>query len=101
MARSSAPASPMNQGPTRKIEYLSTPAKVSMTDGYFELASLDHFWVMRRIEVFRQLAGDLMENAGEMAEVGCGQVLLQRQIEDAYGRGVTGFDLNENGLTHN
>ncbi len=101
MARSSAAASPMSQALARKIEYLSAPAKVSMTDGYFELASLDHFWVMRRFEVFRQLAGYLMENTGEMAEVGCGQGLLQRQVEEAYGRRVTGFDLNENGLTHN
>ena len=101
MARFSAAASPMNKGPSRKVEYLSAPAQVSMTDGYFELASLDHFWVARRFEVFRQLTGDLMEHAGEMAEVGCGQGLLQRQIEEAYGRAVTGFDLNENGLTHN
>ena len=49
----------------------------------------------------RDWLGYLIENAGEMAEVGCGQGLLQRQIEDAYGRGLTGFDLNENGLTHN
>jgi 2-polyprenyl-3-methyl-5-hydroxy-6-metoxy-1,4-benzoquinol methylase len=101
MAESSAAASSMSQAQTRKIEYLSAPAKVSMTDGYFELASLAHFWVVRRFEVFRQLAGYLMENPGELAEVGCGQGLLQRQIEDAYGRAITGFDLNETGLAHN
>ncbi len=85
----------------RKIEYLSPPAPVSMTDGYFELASLDHFWVRRRFEVFQQLAGNLISGAREIAEFGCGHGILQRQIEEAYGREVTGFDLNENGLKHN
>lgn len=85
----------------REIEYLSPPAPVSMTEGYFELASLEHFWVRRRFEVFRQLAGNLVSQAQAIAEVGCGHGILQRQIEDAYGREVTGFDLNEYGLKHN
>jgi len=85
----------------RKIEYLSQPAEVSMTDGYFELASLDHFWVRRRFDVFRALAGSLIMEAHEMAEVGCGHGMLQRQVEQVYGRDITGFDLNENGLRHN
>lgn len=72
-----------------------------MTDGYFQLAATDHFWVRRRFQVLQKLAGDLLINATEIAEVGCGQGLLQRQIEDAYGREVTGFDLNEYGLKRN
>jgi SAM-dependent methyltransferase len=72
-----------------------------MTDGYFELASLDHFWARRRFQVFERLAGNLISGAREIAEFGCGHGILQRQIEDAYGREVTGFDLNENGLKHN
>jgi SAM-dependent methyltransferase len=96
------PANHLHESTTlRNIEYLSTPATVSMTDGYFELASLDHFWVRRRFEVFRRLAGDLISEARNIAEIGCGHGILQRQIEEAYGREVTGFDLNENGLKHN
>src|SRR5208283_2277691 len=85
----------------RKIEYLSRPAEVSMTDWYFELASLEHFWVRRRFAVFRTLAGGLIAEAREMAEVGCGRGILQRQVELEYERELTGFDLNENGLKHN
>jgi len=85
----------------RQIEYLSPPANVSMSDGYFELASLEHFWVRRRFEVFQKLAGELVLAARELAEVGCGHGLLQRQVELTYGREVTGFDLNESGLNHN
>jgi SAM-dependent methyltransferase len=98
MTATNATATPMKE---HKIEYLSRPAQVSMTDGYFELASLDHFWVRRRFDVFRALAGNLITEAHEMAEVGCGHGLLQRQVEQEYGRDVTGFDLNENGLKHN
>jgi SAM-dependent methyltransferase len=94
-------ATPSKALSSGRIEYLSAPAEVSMTDGYFELASLDHFWVRRRFEVFRRLGDQLVTDAREMAEVGCGQGLLQRQIEEVYGREVTGFDLNENGLKHN
>ena len=57
----------------RQIEYLTPPTKVSMTDGYFELASLGHFWVRRRFEVFQKLARELVSSAREMAEIGCGQ----------------------------
>ena len=91
----------MDTAQVRKIEYLTPPTEVSMSDGYFELASLEHFWVQRRFEVFRKLAGELVSGAREMAEVGCGHGLLQRQVELAYGRGVAGFDLNENGLKQN
>ena len=90
-----------SSSPDRRIEYLSRPAQVSMSDGYFQLASLDHFWVRRRFEVFQKLAGHLVSNANSIAEFGCGHGILQRQIELAYGKEVSGFDLNEYGLKHN
>jgi SAM-dependent methyltransferase len=95
-----APPIPSTSG-VRQIEYLSPPAQVSMTDDYFQIASLEHFWVRRRFEVLQKLAGSLITEAKEMADVGCGHGILQRQVEEAYGREVTGFDLNENGLKHN
>jgi 2-polyprenyl-3-methyl-5-hydroxy-6-metoxy-1,4-benzoquinol methylase len=85
----------------RNIEYLSTPAAVSMADQWFEIAAMDHFWIRRRFDVFQRLAGDLISGAREMAEIGCGHGLLQRQIEEAYVREVTGFDLNEFALKRN
>jgi SAM-dependent methyltransferase len=85
----------------RKIEYLSRPAEVSMGDRWFEIASIDHFWVRRRFAVLQRLAGGELRGAQHMAEIGCGHGLLQRQIEDAYGHEVTGFDLNEYALKQN
>lgn len=72
-----------------------------MADRWFEIASTDHFWVRRRLQVLQKLAGDLIASSTEMAEIGCGHGLLQRQIEDTYGRDVTGFDLNEYALKQN
>jgi SAM-dependent methyltransferase len=86
---------------SRKVEYLSAAAKVSMSDGYFQIAGMDHFWVRRRFQVLQLLAGDVVSGATEIAEIGCGHGLLQRQIEDEYGKEVTGFDLNEYGLKNN
>lgn len=85
----------------RRIEYLSPAAGVRMADRWFEIATIDHFWIRRRFEVLQRLAGGLITGAGQMAEIGCGHGLLQRQIEDAYGREVTGFDLNECALRQN
>jgi SAM-dependent methyltransferase len=86
---------------TREITYLSAPAKVSMADRYYDIASTEHFWIRRRFRVLNLLAGDLVSEARRMAEVGCGTGLLQRQIEDAHGREVAGFDLNEVALKKN
>jgi len=72
-----------------------------MADRWFDIAAIDHFWIRRRFEVFQRLAGGLISGAREMAELGCGHGLLQREIEKAYGREVTGFDLNEYALKQN
>ncbi len=104
MARTAAarPANNSHETTTlRNIEYLSAPAAVSMADRWFEIAAIDHFWIRRRFDVLRRLAGGLISGAREMAEIGCGHGLLQRQIEEAYGREVTGFDLNEYALRQN
>ena len=85
----------------RNIEYLSRPAAVSMADRWFEIASIDHFWIRRRFAVLKSLAGGLIGSAREMAEIGCGHGLLQRQVEDQFAKNVTGFDLNEYALQQN
>jgi SAM-dependent methyltransferase len=87
--------------PAREIAYLSAPADVRMGNRWFEIAALDHFWVRRRFDVLRRLASDRIAAAREMAEVGCGNGLLQRQIEDAFGKDVAGFDLNDVALEQN
>jgi len=96
-----AESSPAESSTLRRIDYLSAPADVSMGDPWFDIVTGEHFWVRRRFEVLKRIASGLIVNAAEMAEIGCGHGLLQRQIEDAYGREVTGFDLNERALKRN
>jgi SAM-dependent methyltransferase len=66
-----------------------------MADAWYELASIDHFWVRRRFTVLQALAAPLITASKAMAEIGCGHGIVQRQIELAFGRCVDGFDLNE------
>jgi SAM-dependent methyltransferase len=96
------PANHSHEGTVlRNIEYLSAPTAVRMADQWFAIAAMDHFWIRRRFDVLQRLAGGLIPDAREMAEIGCGNGLLQRQIEEAYGREVTGFDLNDFALRQN
>jgi len=85
----------VNLDERRKITYLSPPAAVSMADSWYDIASLEHFWIRRRFEVLKRLANQLLCQAGSAAEVGCGNGLLQRHVEDEYGIQVAGFELNE------
>jgi SAM-dependent methyltransferase len=84
-----------------RIIYASSPTSVSMTDAWYDIASLDHFWVRRRFEVLTALADGVIRNADHIAEIGCGNGLLQRQVEDHYGVPVAGFDLNDLALRKN
>lgn len=83
------------------ITYLSAPTPVRMGDWWFEIATEDHFWIRRRFDVLRRLADPVVRNAVRAAEIGCGNGLLQREMEDFYGISVTGFDLNELALRRN
>jgi SAM-dependent methyltransferase len=72
-----------------------------MAESYFNLATPSHFWCRRRFEVFQKLAGRLMKPGTRVAEIGCGNGVLQRQVEDAYNLAPAGFDLHEDALRHN
>ena len=85
----------------RRISYLSQPMPVNMGDWWFDIATLDHFWIQRRFNVMRRLADPVLRRAGRFAEIGCGNGLLQRQLEERYGISVAGFDLNEVALQKN
>ncbi len=86
--------------PSRVI-FKSTPLTGIMAEQYFDLATPQHFWCRRRFEVLQRLAGDRLRSAGRVAEIGCGNGVLQRQVEDAYGLAPAGFDLHEQALRHN
>ena len=81
-----------------EIIYLTPPMQVSMGDAWFEIASPEHFWMIRRFDVTCALAGDIITTSKRIAEIGCGNGALQAQIESYFGVEVDGFDLNEYAL---
>jgi SAM-dependent methyltransferase len=85
----------------RFIEHLSDPMPVNMGDWWFDIATREHFWIRRRFEVMKRLADSAIRNATRCAEIGCGNGLLQRELEDHYGISVPGFELNEIALLKN
>jgi SAM-dependent methyltransferase len=91
----------MNSFEKRSVTYLTPPRAVAMHDEYFLNAKPEHFWVNRRFRVAQTLAGATLSQAKRIAEFGCGNGVVQRQIEIVYGRPVDGFDLNEFALLHN
>ena len=64
-----------------------------MSDVYFDVGTLGHFWVRRRFEVLRHLWRDPAPGC-QVGEIGCGHGLLLKQIEDVYGLKGEGYDLN-------
>ena len=85
----------------RAVEYLSAAMPVNMGDWWFDIATSDHFWIRRRFEVMQRLADSVIRGSRRAAEIGCGNGLLQRDIEDYYRLPVAGFELNEFALQKN
>src|SRR5215472_2261517 len=85
----------------RSVIYLTRPTPVSMGDWWFDVATTDHFWIRRRFEVTRRLADAEIRNSNHVAEIGCGNGLLQKDVEDRYGKLVAGFELNQLALEKN
>src|ERR1700722_5319173 len=86
---------------SRAIEYLCEPMPVNMGDWWFDIATENHFWIRRRFEVMRRLADSAIRKAANCAEIGCGNGLLQKAVEDFYGIPVPGFELNKVALQKN
>lgn len=82
-------------------DILSSEAAVNMAVDWYEITDLKHFWIRRRFEVLCDFAGKAFVPGRQIAEIGCGNGLLQRQIEDHFGLTVAGFDLNSLALESN
>jgi len=86
------------QDNSKKIKYISEANPVNMSDAWYEIASLKHFWIRRRFSTFCALVKEIDFSGFKVAEVGCGNGIMQKQIENHFGLFVDGFELNENAL---
>ncbi len=78
----------------RPVEDLSETAAVRMADDWWDIYSPDHFWFRRRMEVLLKLAGPLLAAGTRVADIGCGNGMVQRQLEESLELTIDGFDLN-------
>ena len=72
-----------------------------MADEWYGLATLSHFWIRRRFEILQRLLQRIPLRGNTIAEIGCGNGLLQAQLESVLGIRVDGFDLNIDALKNN
>lgn len=84
-----------------RIEFISQPEPVSMADDWFGIANLNHFWIRRRFQVAARLLRGINLKGSAIAEIGCGNGLVQRQFEKHFGTPVDGYELNLNSLRQN
>ncbi len=73
---------------------LSPAAPVDMADEWFNIASLEHFWMEWRFGVIRQNAHLFLQENSQVLEIGCGNGIVLRQFEKYLGRTIDGCDLN-------
>ena len=73
-----------------------------MGDDWYDIADLNHFWVVHRLRVFHYIARTckLFRPGLRMADIGCGHGLLQLQLERSYNVLVDGYDLNQTALSN-
>jgi hypothetical protein len=86
---------------TDRIRFMSGRRGVSMGEEWFSLATPHHFWMVRRFEVLKKMCGARLRRSRRCCEVGCGNGVLQAQIEGEYGIAVDGFDLHLGALEQN
>jgi SAM-dependent methyltransferase len=84
-----------------RVIFKSEPLTGIMAEEYFEIATPRHFWCRRRFEVLQELADARLRSVTRVAEIGCGNGVLQRQLEDTYLFAPSGFDLHEAALRKN
>ncbi len=84
-----------------RVVFKSRPRSGMMPGQYFDLAPPQHFWRRRRFQVLQKLADARLRSVKSAAEIGCGNGVLQRQLEDAYGIAPAGYDLHESALRRN
>jgi 2-polyprenyl-3-methyl-5-hydroxy-6-metoxy-1,4-benzoquinol methylase len=79
------------------IEYLSSVEELSMHDSWFDIASVDHFWLQWRLEIIKEFDKYLPSKSGKILEIGCGNGIVLNQFEQL-GYRIDGCDLNEHAL---
>jgi 2-polyprenyl-3-methyl-5-hydroxy-6-metoxy-1,4-benzoquinol methylase len=78
----------------RSPEYLSVPVPSNQLSAWYEIADLNHFWVIWRFKVLKKQTMLLPKTGSQVFEIGCGNGLVLAQLEAEFGYTADGCDLN-------
>jgi SAM-dependent methyltransferase len=81
-----------------KIIKLSTSTSLNMAESWHDIASLEHFWIVRRFQVLQKVFALFLQPSIVSCDIGCGRGLLQLQLYRNCGLCADGIDLNEQAL---
>ncbi len=73
---------------------LSPSSPVSMAESWYEFATPDHFWMRWRTVLLRRMMEKTGVERGRGLDIGCGQGVLFRELEDRHPVTIDGCDLN-------
>jgi hypothetical protein len=73
----------------RPIIYLSPPTQVSMGDWWFDIATVDHFWIRRRFDVMRRIAASFYGIPGLLPKSAAAMACCKEKWRTREGRKVT------------
>jgi SAM-dependent methyltransferase len=85
------------------MRVLSQPAAVEFPEEWYDLAHEDHFWMQWRLRAFIRQLGDLGIPRHEPLrgfEIGCGNGVFRRQVEQSTAWCVDGAEINEESFRH-
>jgi SAM-dependent methyltransferase len=81
-----------------KIIEISDYQNVSMSNDWFELTDLNHFWVQWRFRILQSMLKPLVTQDLKILEIGCGNGLVMHQLEKSMNLIIDGCDLNRYAL---
>jgi SAM-dependent methyltransferase len=79
----------------KKYIELSEDQTVSMSDSWYELTNLDHFWIQWRFKVLKKMCSQFIKPETRILEIGCGNGLVMKQFDTVMGITIDGCDLNK------
>ena len=78
-----------------KVINISQPKNVSMSDDYYEMADISHFWIQWRFNVVIKQLKPFLSPESKILEIGCGNGVVMSQFEKILGYPIDGCDLNQ------
>lgn len=76
-----------------RIKIISQPEKYIMPEEYYRIANAEHFWIKWRFETIKKVLPKNFQWERAL-DIGCGNGITARQIEQYYSCAISGCDVN-------